>query len=357
MKKYQYSLLALAIGAASLSTSQAQAAEINFSGFLNVVGERHDADGLRYLEVVEDDFRFERSDFGLNVAAQLSDKISVAAQMIGGGREGQSMILDWGFISYQTSDESKFKLGVIKNPGNLYSETVDVGFLYPWIHAPESIYSGQAELFFETYEGAGFVYEGGDDIEFYFEAYTGSTAAEDGDGIEEDHDQLFGLAFSATSEMGQIKLGYNTSIITSINTDLSLPVAGRDGKRYSIFSLGVESEFEAFQFIAELSSSSLEDASSQDRFGWYTTLAYSFDQWKPHVTYQDFSIDDGSVEQSSITFGLNRQMSSNMVIKFEVKRVSDIIGNGFFDDDRLGVAFVPNGGSATIFGIAANVVF
>jgi len=72
---------------------------------------------------------------------------------------------------------------------------------------------------------------------------------------------------------------------------------------------------------------------------------------------QDFSIDDKSQEQSGITLGLNRQLGNSAVLKFEVQQISDIIGNGFFEDPIFDAADVEDGDDVTLYNVALNIVF
>ncbi len=359
MKKYKRPLVAMAIATATacFQVSVASAAELRFSGFLNVIGKQHNADGMRYLDTVHDTFGFNNTKFGLNVVAAMDNNFTVAAQLVGGSHNGKDVSLDWAFATYDFNDESKVKMGIIKNPNNLYSETVDVGYLYPWIRPPESVYSESAELFFETYKGAAYQFTTGDDVEFSVEAYYGNTSEEDRGEVVESHSQMAGLVFSASNEIGQIKLGYNTSILSSVNMSIPAPVAGRDGKRYSIVSLGAESNLGNVQIIAEIAHSTLEDSSKVDDLGWFATVAYAIGPWKPHVTFQQFAVDDGSVEQSSVTLGVNRRVGNNAVLKLEVQRVYDIKGNGFFEDHQLGTTNLPEGSSVNMLNASLNIIF
>jgi len=181
------------------------------------IGSTHDAKDLRYIEAVDDKWGFQSTSLG--IASRIDDNITLAAQLFADD-EGVTL------------DSSAIKFGKIKYAGNLYAETIEVGFIYPWVRAPESVYSKSSGLFIEAYEGASYKFTSGDDTEF----------------AQDEH----------------------------------------------------------------------EDLSSQDRTGWFVTAAYTFGNWKPHLTFQDFSVDNKSLEQSSITLGLNRKMGNSAVLKLEV---------------------------------------
>ncbi|MCU7842046.1 MAG: hypothetical protein KZQ94_22080 [Candidatus Thiodiazotropha sp. (ex Troendleina suluensis)] len=358
MKIFNYSFVAaIAIAAGCLQATTAFALDLKFSGFFNAIANRHDADEMRYLETVDDTWGFNNTSYGLNVATKISDKLSVAAQLFGGGHEGDSVGLDWAFATYDFNDESHIKFGKIKYPGNLYSETVDVGFVYPWIRPPESIYSENAKLFFEAYKGAAYKYMAGDDIEFGVEIYYGSTPEEEHEDELESHNDMMGLTVSAANDMGRLLFSYNDSVLSATDTSVSIPVAGEDGQHYSILAVGAEVEFDKLQIIAEIAQSQLEDASDEDAVGWYVTAAYSMGEWKPHFTIQKYAVDDASVEQSSMTLGVIKKVGSGALLKLEVQRIDDIKGNGFFEDHLFDTTNLPDGSSVNMFNIALSTVF
>jgi len=359
MKKTKKILLATVLVTGCLQAATASAADLRFSGFLNAIGNAHDADQMRYLEAIDDTWGFTNSSFGLNAFAKVDDKLSVATQIIGGGHAGDGVGFDWGFASYKLNDSSIIKFGKIKYAGNMYSETIDVGYVYPWVHAPESIYSENAELFFEAYKGAAYKFTTGDDTEFSLEAYYGAIDGEEEDGSLMAHNRMVGLVVAATNDTGRVQLSYNDSMLSAIDVSGAAPVAiaGVDGMRYTITALGAEGAFGDLQLFAEVAQSELEKSPGDDGLGWYVTLAYNIGEWKPHFTIQEFAKDDKSVEQSSMGLGINKKLGTNAVLKLEVERIDDIIGNGFFADDLLDVTNLPDGSSVNLFNVALNIVF
>jgi len=357
MKELKYSLIAATLAAGCLQITTASAVDIRLSGFLNAIGNVHDADQMRYLDAVDDTWGFTNTSFGLNAASKIDKNLSVAAQLFGSGN-GDNVFIDWAFATYKLDDSSVIKFGKIKYAGNLYSETVDVGFIFPWVRAPESIYSEAGGLFFEAYEGAAYKFTGGDDIELGFEFYYGATDEEEEEGGIEGRDQMFGLVLSAENDIGKVMLSYNDSVITSIDTSGATPVeGGENGLHSTIISVGAEANLDNLQILAEVSQSELENEPDEDRQGWYVTLAYSIGEWKPHFTIQEYAVDDASVEQSSMTLGINKRLGTNAVLKLEAQKVDDIIGNGFFEDALLDTTDLADGSSVNMFNIALNIVF
>jgi len=359
MIQVKHSLIAATLAAVCSSAGIANAADIKLSGFFNAVGNKHDAKDLRYAKSANDIWGFKSTALGIGLASHVDDNITLAAQLFA---DDEGVTLDWAFGTYKFNDSSAIKFGKIKYAGNLYSETVEVGFVYPWVRPPESVYSESSGLFLEAYEGASYKFTGGDDTEFAVEVYYGATDEESDENLINNRDQMLGLVISAENEIGKVQLSYNNAMQTSIDLSSGTPTPTPtptpfDGKAVELLALGAEANFDNLQLIAEFAQDSHEDLPTQDRTGWFVTTAYTFGNWKPHLTFQDFSIDDKSVEQSSITAGLNRRVGNSAVLKFEIQQINDIIGNGLFEDTTFDATALQNGSDVLLYSIAFNLVF
>jgi len=355
MKKANHLLITASLVSGLLSSTTVNASDIRLSGFLNAIGSTHDAKDLKYNEAVDDIWGFKSTSLGIGIASRIDENISLAAQLFA---NDDGVKLDWAFATYAINDSSAIKFGKIKYAGNLYAETVEVGFIYPWVRAPESVYSESSGLFIEAYEGAAYKFTGGDDTEFAVEVYYGATDEESDDDLTNNRDQMYGLVVSAENEIGKVQLSYNSATQTSIDLSSGTPTPTPfNGKDITLLALGAEANFSNLQLIAEFAQGEHEGFSSQDRTGWFATAAYTFGNWKPHLTFQDFSVDDKSLEQSSITLGLNRKMGNSAVLKFEVQQINDIIGNGFFETSTFDATDLANGSDVLLYNIAFNLVF
>ncbi len=355
MKKANHLLITASLVSGLLSSTTVNASDIRLSGFFNAVGSTHDAKDLQYLEAVDDVWGFKSTNLGIGIASRIDDNITLAGQLFA---DDEGVMLDWAFATYAFDDSSAIKFGKIKYAGNLYSETIEVGFIYPWVRAPEAVYSDSAGLFIEAYEGAAYKFTGGDDTEFAVEVYYGATDEESDEDLINNRDQMIGLVVSAENEIGKVMLSYNSAKQTSIDLSGGTPTRTPfDGKTVTLLALGAEANLNNLQLIAEFAQDEHEDLPTQDRTGWFVTAAYTFGNWKPHLTFQDFSVDDGSLEQSSITLGLNRKLGNSAVLKFEVQQIDDIIGNGFFEDSTFDATDLANGSDVLLLNIAFNLVF
>lgn len=333
---YKLTLLAAAL---ALTSIQAQAgaglSSVKWNGYLNAIGAASDSD-TAYLEEIDDNGSFDETNFGLSASSQLSQRLRVAGQI---HLTSEKVNFDWGFANYVFTPNITGRAGKIKYPGNIISETIDIGLTYPWVRPPESIYSETAELSFEAYTGAGGIYEGGDEITYSFNLYGGQVTDSE---TNEDHDRLIGAVLVLANDYGEIRLNANQSKI-----DEASKVT--DGEDRTIMSAGLRGEWNNFVFYGEFSRSEIDNFSAFDTDAWYTTLGYHFGNTMPHLTYQDYDVD-GGIEQSSWTLGVKQTLSPSSALKLEVQRVSDIKGGGLFVQQ-------PDDSDVYLFNAALNFVF
>jgi hypothetical protein len=148
MKK-QFNLLTVAILTALASTS-AQA--IQFDGFMTAGASKivdiDDADsGHIYIgglgdRGITEDLTFERDTrFGLQISSDITEDMSVVAQILGRGDNGNfNAIVEWAYIDYEIHETTSVRVGKIKQPVYLVNDYVEVGYAYPWIRPPQEVY-------------------------------------------------------------------------------------------------------------------------------------------------------------------------------------------------------------------------
>jgi len=101
--------------------------EFKINGFINVIGGISDTE-TPYLDDITDNGSFEDTNLGIVISKQVNSKVSVATQFHG---KHEAFNFDWGYINYKIDSELTAKAGKIKYPGNLVSETADVGNTFP----------------------------------------------------------------------------------------------------------------------------------------------------------------------------------------------------------------------------------
>ncbi len=131
--------LALAFG---LITVPVYATDINFNGFASFVAGQTLEDDEGTLYDYDDKMGFqESSQFGLQMRADLQDKLSATAQIVAKGSNDYDAKFNWAYLQYEFNDEWSAKVGRSRNPLFMYSDFLDVGYAYHWITPPGGVYS------------------------------------------------------------------------------------------------------------------------------------------------------------------------------------------------------------------------
>jgi len=304
-----------------LAAQKTMALEIVWGGYLNAGFAVSDSATLYRDTEIDDRGSFGDTIFGLNMGADLGEELKLAAQLAT-HPGGENIEVDWAFASYRLSDTLNVAVGQLKYPGNLVSEYVDVGYLYPWIRPPQGVYSHghsqfRTSLTLRSFRGVRLLYSnlfdskslGGIDYDFQF--YAG---AANENFIT--HDKLLGAL--ATASMGQMRLllGYNRS-----NLDvLENPSAPMNGKYMEMLTVGATAEWSGLVTYGEFVRSETEDVVMQDTNGGYLTLGYRFNKLLPHMTYSFFDQRSG-LGQRTWTLGLRKELTSASALKIEWQRI------------------------------------
>ncbi|KPD22036.1 hypothetical protein ADS78_06005 [Idiomarina abyssalis] len=131
--------------------SQAQD-KIQWSGFGNIAaGMTTGSDDELFGYDNDVDFNPE-SLFALQAKANLSDKLSVTAQIMSRGSEDFDLGVEWAYLQYQLTDAASINVGKLRLPFYMYSDSLDIGYSYHWLRTPQSVY----RVAFDNYTGVSF---------------------------------------------------------------------------------------------------------------------------------------------------------------------------------------------------------
>lgn len=128
-----------------MCTLSAAAADISLSGFATV-GYAQSDQGYDYERFVSDQGTLKRdSVLGVQMDARLNNEFSVTLQ----GKlapsskkdDGIAGTLSWAFVSWRPSNDLLFRLGRMRVPLYLKSETIDVGTTFDFARLPTEVYS------------------------------------------------------------------------------------------------------------------------------------------------------------------------------------------------------------------------
>lgn len=129
-------------------------ADIQFNGFLSSIASyttEREVLGYEYKEVtLAPDSRF-----GLQIRADLSDRVSATGQMVARSQDGFATQMSWAYLSYQAGRDTQFRMGRFRAPFFLYSDQQEVGYAYPWISPPLEVYALQ----FDSVEGIDMIHQ------------------------------------------------------------------------------------------------------------------------------------------------------------------------------------------------------
>lgn len=78
---------------------------------------------------------------GLQTTFHLNDTTDVTAQLVARGSDNWDLEADWAFIRYSPTDELSLRAGRLRLPLYLFSESLEVGFSYPWVRPPSEVYA------------------------------------------------------------------------------------------------------------------------------------------------------------------------------------------------------------------------
>ena len=330
-------VLGLAICLASTSAFALEQGEALINGF-GTVGVTHlggEDDGRSYgiSGQTNDSWRGDQlSKFGAQLTYGVTDTVGLTLQTTAKayGDEWKAN-LEWAYLSWQSTDNLMMRFGRLHTPVYMYSESIDVGFSYPWLRLPDEVYS-QVQL--SNYEGADIVYN----LPLSFATLSFQLAggiAKNRDyyiydeEFDIDYDNVFGSSVSlATNDFGTFRVGY---VEADIDTDISgsftdifgnpgtASLLALDKDKGKFTSIGYQYDNGTWLTANEWTSRVIENDGSNSTDSFYLMGGRRFGDFLAHVTYAQLDEDEG--RQSSWTLGLNYNILPTVVLKGEYKRV------------------------------------
>jgi hypothetical protein len=314
--------------------------EHRFNGF-GTVGFTHlggEDDGRSYgiQGQTNDSWRGDQlSKFGAQLSYGITDTLGVTVQATAKAQQDEwKANLEWAYLSLQANDQLMLRAGRLRSPVYMYSESLDVGYSYPWLRLPDEVYS-QVQL--TNYEGIDAVYT----VPLSYGSVTfqlagGQAKNRDYYAYDEqfdiDYGNLFGASVSlATNDLGTLRIGYveadiktditgtvdATAIGFGANQPLSLLNLNKEKGKFT--SIGYQYDNGTWISSNEWTSRLIENDGMEAIDSFYLMGGRRFGDFLPHVTYAQ--LDDNGGRQSSWTLGLNYQAAPTVVVKGEYKRV------------------------------------
>lgn len=271
------------------------------------------------------------SKFGAQLTYGLTDTLGVTLQATAKPLQDEWQAnLEWAYLSWQANDQLMVRAGRLRSPVYMYSESLDVGFSYPWLRLPDEVYS-QVQL--TNYEGADVVYT----LPLSYGSVTFQVAAGQAknrdyfaydDLFSIDYGKLFGANVSlATNDYGTFRVGYveadiSTTIDGVVNafgtpTYLQLLELKKDKGKFT--SIGYQYDNGTWLTANEWTTRVTENDNNASIDSFYLMGGRRFGDFLAHVTYAQ--LDENEGRQNSWTLGLNYNIAPTVVLKTEYKRV------------------------------------
>lgn len=176
-----------------LFAADSRADELEFSGFARAVAGQLDTKKATY-EGYDDSISFsEKSLIAMQADYTYSSLFSASAQLLLHSDDDRESGIEWLYLTYSPSENFQINIGRLRTPFLKYSDVIDVGFAYPWINAPQQLYSS---YLFSQYEGGNArLRRSFGDVVVDFEAYYGTYEDElvsSGINVDVEVDNLFG---------------------------------------------------------------------------------------------------------------------------------------------------------------------
>lgn len=335
-------LVSSAIAMALASTSAI--ADIEISGFASITGGKVlSGDGTPQfgnddptfladyplVSAYTDEWAFDQESlFGLQFSSDLSEGLSVTAQLVGRGANEWKPEFEWAYVSYELNENWTLQAGKKRLPLFYYSDFYDVGYAYTWIRPPADTYTWQMfnyngvnALYNDEWAGwsvSGNLYTGSEDSkdnkllgEYFFNAET-----------REVWKDIYGGVFSATQDWFEVRVTHmqytNEREINGETVEWN-GSSQRDGKFYG---LSMNFDFDSYFILTELNKVELGD----EEFDSYMVSAgYRIGEFTPFVSYSDFEgsgIEDPEAHNTT-SAGVRYDFHDSAALKVQYDIVKD----------------------------------
>lgn len=340
----QFRVITLAACIASTSAFAIDQGEYRFNGFgtagITHLGGEDDGRSYGINGQTNDSWRGDQlSKLGGQFQYGLTDTVGLTVQATAKPEQDNwKANLEWAYLSWQATDGLMLRTGRLRSPVYMYSETLDVGFTYPWIRLPDEVYS-QVQV--SNYEGADAIYT----VPLSFGAVSFQIAGGQAvnrnvfalDGLHDiDFKNIFAANVSlSTTDFGMVRVGYTESDVSAeVRDQVTTPFGNRsivtlnrlDKQKGKFTSVGYQYDNGTWLTANEWTSSVVEANGEGSIDAFYLMGGRRFGDFLAHVTYAQLDEDAG--RQTSWTYGLNYNVTSSVIFKTEYKRV-DTSGKGY----------------------------
>ncbi len=298
---------------------------------------------------------FYGSTLGLNLTARINYDVVLSTQLLAEYNEADyNLHVDWAFLRFELIDDFFLRAGKIKFPVGVVNEYADVRYAYPWITAPNSLYSTQVPIGPQATRNA---YSGGSLLwNYYWHDFSLETDLFAGEVKMEVADVRELVGFTARLDWNELVLFQASAYQGIMANGQNLGAAGggdmsnMNGKPHRGLLLGFKTDWNNMVAYAEIADVKMGDLTNMKARTWYATLGYRLGKWLPHFTFEDFDKEYGKEKQNLLTLGLRYDIKRNTALKLELGQVRTDKGKGLFEQE-------PAASRVYRAGLAIDVVF
>ncbi|MFZ3024830.1 hypothetical protein, partial [Pseudomonas sp.] len=229
------------------------------------------------------------------------------------------------------NDNLTLRGGRLGTPIYMYSETLNVGFSYPWLRLPEEVYS---LVQVASHDGGDVLYNRSTDIgTLSFQVAGGQAIKRDYYAIDDTHEFDYRSVFAtnlalSTDNFGTFRIGYAEADVQVTVDDTIINVFGNpenvtfrefDGQKGKFSSIGHLYDDGTWLSAAEAVKLTIEQDDEAETNAFYIMGGRRFNDYLAHLTYGQ--LDQPSGRQVSMTYGLNYSITPTVTLKGEYKRV------------------------------------
>lgn len=369
----------LAMTSIAIMTAFNAQADMRINGFANLTGGIASSDDSLYG--YDDNISFSsQSLFAIQVSADINSKMTATGQLVARGNEDFQAGFEWAYISYEISDNSSISAGRLRLPLFRYSASLDVGYSYHWVVAPQSIY----DVTFNNIDGVRYDYSGyTGDLEYLFQVTAGkidtafTLGGSPGNLTVNNVISLTGdFTYNNWKFRGVFAQGETTFDINDLAPvfdqlgQISPTISDSlDANEDNGIFYGGSVEYDAFDWFvaAEYTAVEVEDSFYPDEDNYYITAGIRTGKWTPFITYEvgeankapKFLDQVSSVpapfqpavtqilvgvqqnvasEDSTLSLGARYDLGTNVALKADISRNTNEVD----DTDRTLVRFSVN---------------
>lgn len=336
----KFNIFGVAICVASMPALAIEQGDFRFNGFgtagVTYLGGADDAKGYGVQGQTTDSWRGDQlSKLAGQFQYGLTDSLSVTAQLMAKAEQDNWRLgLEWLYLAYAVNDQFTVRAGRLRPAMFLYSDTLDVGYSYPWLRLPDEAY-GLVQL--PNYEGVEALYNLPTSLGTlslqgsYGQAVNRNVVLTPLDRrVDADSKDLAVASVTlATDNFGSLRYSYTE---TNVSFDRAPQSKGK------FVSLGHRYDNGTWVTNAEAVQRRIEGFTTNDAF--YVMGGRRFGDFLPHLTYAQLDENDAG-RQTSWTYGLNYSLNANVTLKGEYKRV-DVSSPGYGAPVGTTGMFTPN---------------